>query len=97
MELVEISVRGHIAEDWSGWLGGLTVTHTQDGETVLSGAVRDQAALRGLLDRIADLGFQLSSVASTRQGEMESEVHTRNANPVLTERKELSCPPEQQQ
>ena len=68
MELVEIHVKGHLAKDWSDWLGGLTITHTQHGETVLSGPVRDQAALRGLLDRIADLGLQLSSVASTHVG-----------------------------
>jgi hypothetical protein len=67
MELVEIHVRGHIAKDWSDWLGGLTITNTQHGETVFSGAVRDQAALRGLLDTIADLGLQLSSVASARE------------------------------
>ena len=65
MELVEIHVKGRIAENWSDWLGGLTIAHTQNGETVLSGTVRDQAALRGLLNRIADLGLQLSSVAST--------------------------------
>ena len=67
MELVEIHVRGLIAEDWSDWLGGLTITQTQHGETVLSGSVRDQAALRGLLDTIADLGLQLSSVATRHQ------------------------------
>ncbi len=67
MELVEIHVRGHIAEDWSDWLGNLTIAHTQQGETVLSGPVRDQAALRGLLNRLADLGLQLSSVVSTRE------------------------------
>jgi hypothetical protein len=82
MELVEIHVRGHIAEDWSDWLGGLTVTYTQHGETVLSGPVRDQAALRGLLNRIADLGLPLSSVASTRKGGVEREIYmqedTRN-------------------
>ena len=62
MQLVEIHVKGHLAADW---LGGLTITHTQQGETVISGPVRDQAALRGLLNRIADLGLQLSSVTST--------------------------------
>ena len=72
MELVEIHIKGHIAKDWSDWLGGLTITQTQHGATVLSGPVRDQAALRGLLDRIADLGLQLSSVASTHVGETNS-------------------------
>ena len=69
MELVEIHVKGHVATDWSDWLGGLTIPHTQQGETVMTGSVRDQAALRGLLDQIADLGLQLSSVASTKAQE----------------------------
>ena len=69
MELVEIHVKGRIAENWSDWLGGLTIAYTRDGETVLSGTVRDQAALRGLLNRIADLGLQLSSVTSTRSNQ----------------------------
>ena len=69
MELVEIHVKGHIADDWSDWLGGLIIAYTRDGETVLSGSVRDQAALRGLLNRIADLGLQLSSVTSTRSNQ----------------------------
>lgn len=49
MQQVEIHVRGQIDRDWSDWLGGLKITHTADGSTVLSGPVRDQAALYGLL------------------------------------------------
>jgi len=65
MQQIEIRVKGQIDQDWSEWCGGLTITHTEGGETVLAGSVRDQAALRGLLDRLADLGLQLISVAST--------------------------------
>jgi hypothetical protein len=65
MQQIEIRVKGQIDQDWSDWCGGLTITHTGRGETVLAGSVRDQAALRGLLDRLADLGLQLISVAST--------------------------------
>lgn len=65
MQQIEIRVKGQIDQDWSDWLDGLTITHTERGETVLAGSVRDQAALRGLLDRLADLGLQLISVAST--------------------------------
>ena len=65
MQQVEIHLRGHIGLDWSDWLGGLSITHTETGETVLAGTVRDQAALRGVLDRLADLGLQLISVTAT--------------------------------
>jgi len=65
MQQIEIRVRGQIDQDWSDWCGGLTITHTERGETVLAGSVRDQAALRGLLDRLSDLGLELISVAST--------------------------------
>jgi hypothetical protein len=65
MQQVEIRVKGQIDQNWSNWCGGLTISHTEQGETVLSGSVRDQAALRGLLDRLADLGLQLISVSST--------------------------------
>ena len=66
MQQVTIYVKGQIGPDWSDWLGGLSVSHTKQGETVLTGLVRDQAALRGLLDRLADLGLQLVSVTVAR-------------------------------
>ncbi len=62
MQQVEIKVKGQIDPRWSDWLGGLTVTHTEQGETVLAGLVRDQAAMHGLLDSLADLGLELISV-----------------------------------
>jgi hypothetical protein len=71
MQQVEIRIKGQIDRDWSGWLGGLKITHTADGSTVLSGPVRDQAALYGLLSQLSNLGLQLISVSS------ESVVNTR--------------------
>jgi hypothetical protein len=65
MEQVHIRIKGHLAEDWSDSLAGLRITHTKRGETILSGSVRDQAALRGVLDRLADLGVELVSLATT--------------------------------
>ena len=71
MEHVRIRVKGHLAEDWSDSLGGLSITHTKRGETILSGSVGDQAALRGVLDRLADLGVDLVSLST--KGEQQSE------------------------
>ncbi|MEK7354086.1 MAG: hypothetical protein AABZ77_06250 [Chloroflexota bacterium] len=65
MQQIEIRIKGQIDYDWSDWMGGLIITHTGQGETVLTGSVRDQAALYGLLSRLSDLGLQLNSVNST--------------------------------
>jgi len=62
---VEIQVREQVDEDWAEWFAGFNVDHTESGKTVLTGPVRDQAALRGLLNRLADLGLQLSSVSAS--------------------------------
>ena len=59
--IYEIRVRGFLDPQWD-WLTGLTVTHTETGETILSGPIVDQAALHGLLARIRDLNLTLLSV-----------------------------------
>ncbi len=66
MQNVEIRVRGHIDEHWSEWFEGLTITHAEPDETILSGIVVDQAALYGLLARLRDLGLPLVSVSRPR-------------------------------
>ena len=62
MQNVEIRVQGQIDRHWSDWLGGLTITHTDQNETVLTGPVVDQAALYGLLAKLRDLGLSVLSV-----------------------------------
>jgi hypothetical protein len=57
-----IRIQGHLASDWSEWFDGMTVRRHPDGTTTLSGPVRDQAALHGLLLRVRDLGLSLISV-----------------------------------
>jgi hypothetical protein len=49
-------------ESWSEWLGGLDVRPLDSGETVLTGSIRDQSALHGLLNKIRDLGLPLLCV-----------------------------------
>jgi hypothetical protein len=60
----EITIKEQLEETWSAWFDGLTLTPAPDGATVLSGAVRDQAALHGLLAKIRDLGLTLVAVVS---------------------------------
>lgn len=66
MEQVEIRVKGQIDKHWSDWFEGLTVIHTDQGETLLTGSVADQAALYGVLSKLRDLGLQLLSVTPTK-------------------------------
>ena len=60
--LYEIKIKGHLDQDWSSWLDGLAIEAQTHGETLLTGPVRDQAALHGLLNKIRDLGLPLLSV-----------------------------------
>ena len=62
---IEIRVKGQIDEHWSDWFDDLTITHTDQDETILSGTVVDQAALYGLLAKLRDLGLPLLSVTRT--------------------------------
>ena len=62
MEFYEIRVKGHLDPRRAASFAGLTLTHLPDGETLLSGAIADQAELHALLTRIRDLGLQLIKI-----------------------------------
>ncbi len=62
-EYYEIKIKGFLDPRWSDWFAGLTLTHLEGNDTLLSGPLPDQAALHGLLERIRDLNLKLISVA----------------------------------
>lgn len=72
MLVVEICIEGRIDEHWSEWFEGLTITYTDQDETVMTGAVADQAALYGLLSKVRDLGLSLLSARSSEMADQDS-------------------------
>jgi len=66
--LYEIRIKGHLESRWVDRFDGLTITLQEDGNTLLSGPVTDQAALHGLLKKVRDLGMPLISVCPIASG-----------------------------
>ena len=60
--LYQIQLRGHLDRRHGDWLEGFSMTLQPNGETILTGLVKDQAALFGVLLRIRDLGIPLLSL-----------------------------------
>ena len=58
----EIRLKGHLRNRWAAWFDGLSLTALDDGTTVISGPVVDQAALHGLLHKVRDMGIPLVSL-----------------------------------
>jgi hypothetical protein len=64
----QIRIKGHLGHRWTNWFEGLTITLEDDGDTLLTGPVVDQAALYGLLKKVRDLGLSLVSVNPVEPG-----------------------------
>jgi hypothetical protein len=67
-QLYEIRLKGHLDARWANRFEGLTITLEEDGNTLLTGPVIDQAALHGLLKKVRDLGLPLVSVSPVEPG-----------------------------
>ncbi len=70
-ELYRIRVKGHLDQYWSSWFEGLTMTHLENGETLLAGRLADQAALYGVLYKLQNLGVPLVAVCRTSPDEVQ--------------------------
>ncbi len=69
--IYEIRIKGHLDDRWGDWFGGLTITLRDNGDTLLTGRVVDQAALYGLLRKVRDLGMPLLSVNRIEPGKTD--------------------------
>ena len=67
-KIYQIRIMGHLSGQWTDWFGGLTITLEDNGDTLLTGPVVDQAALYGLLRRVRDVGMPLVSVMPVEPG-----------------------------
>ncbi len=66
--IYQIRLKGHLGRHWTDWFDGLTITLEDNGETLLTGPVVDQAALHGLLRKVRDVGMPLLSVVGVKPG-----------------------------
>lgn len=67
----QIRIKGHLSRQWVEWFAGFTITLAEDGNTLLTGLVHDQAALHGLLKKVRDLGMPLLAVNLLEPGSPE--------------------------
>jgi hypothetical protein len=70
--IYQIRLKGHLGRQWADWFGGLTITLEDNGDTLLTGPVVDQAALFGVLRKVRDLGMPLLSVIGVEPGQADA-------------------------
>ena len=69
--IYQIRIKGHLSREWTDWFEDLTITLEENGDTLLTGPVIDQAALYGLLKKVRDLGMPLVSVSLVEPGQAD--------------------------
>jgi len=68
----QIRLQGHLGGQWTDWFECLAITIEDNGETLVTGPVADQAALHGLLRKVRDLGMPLISVNRLKPGQADA-------------------------
>jgi hypothetical protein len=68
----QIRIKGHLGREWTDWFGGLTITLEDNGDTLLTGPVVDQAGLHGVLKKVRDVGMPLLSVNRVKPGQADA-------------------------
>ena len=68
----QIRINGQLNAQWTDWFDGMRITLQENGDTLVTGPVTDQAALYGLLRKVRDLGMPLLSVTRVMSGSSET-------------------------
>lgn len=58
----QIRIKGHLGHQWTGWFEEASILLEENGETLISCTMLDQAALYGLLKKVRDLAMPLISI-----------------------------------
>lgn len=82
--LHEIRLKGHLGHGWADWFDGMAVDLTEDGDTLLTGPVVDQAPLHGILKKVADLG--LAFAFGSNGYLVDTDAPTRNGHGCVADR-----------
>ena len=85
--IYQIRIKGHLDQQWTDWFEPLTITLQENGDTLLTGPVVDQAALHGLLKKVRDLGMPLLSVNRAESGQTDV-VDIKQASDSSSEQKD---------
>ena len=86
--IYQIRIKGHLGPQWADWFGGLTITLEDNGETLLTCPVADQAALYGLLRKVRDLGLPLISVTRAQPDQIDGPASKQPIEASTLERKQ---------
>ncbi len=90
--IYQIRVKGHLGPQWTDWFEGLTITLEDNGQTLLTCPIGDQAALYGLLRKVRDLGLPLISVTRAEPGQVDgSDIKPQVAPPYFEREKQDAC------
>jgi hypothetical protein len=78
----QIRIKGHLGSQWTDWFECLTITLEENGDTLITGPVTDQAALYGLLKKVRDLGLPLISVRQIPSQEKKLDTNVTTAKKI---------------
>ncbi len=82
----QIRIKGYLGSQWTDWFDGLTITLAEDGDTLLTGPVIDQAALYGLLKKARDLGLPLVSVNPVEPDQVATPILLNETHPYRSKK-----------
>jgi hypothetical protein len=74
----QLRVAGHLDTHWSARFDDLTLTQHHDGTTTLTGLIRDQSQLHGVLAKVRDLGLTLISIRVLNQTQIDEDAEGKD-------------------